>query len=138
MGINKRSLQRGFSNNRSSTSSFTTKKNNEAYLVIGDTYYPGGSVSGSLLCDSHLKYTQLYRFTDKEKLVEINEDLLHQIKLGISIKSITSDGYRAIIKAISQDLQILQFKGVCYTYIACAIFIIKPNQTLGSFNQLEY
>lgn len=103
MGISKRSLQRKFSSYLSSVPGFAIKQNKEAYLVIDGTYF-SGDMCLVLYYDSHIRYTQLYRITDKERFVQIKEDLLNLIQLGISVKSITCDGHRAILKAISEAL----------------------------------
>jgi hypothetical protein len=103
MGISKRSLQRKFSIYLSTVPNFAFKQNKEAYLVIDGTYFPG-DLCLVLYYDSHIKYTQLYRFTDKERFVQIKEDLLNIVNLRISIKSVTCDGHRAILKAVSVAL----------------------------------
>ncbi len=103
MGISKRNLQRKFSFYLSSHPSFAIKQNKEVYLVIDGTYFPG-DLCLILYYDSHIRYTQLYRFTDKERFVQIREDLHNLIKLGLMIKSVTCDGHRAILKAISVAL----------------------------------
>lgn len=53
-----------------------------------------------LYYDYDLKYCQMYRFGRKEVFSEILEDLINLGVLGIQIKSITSDGHSAILKAI--------------------------------------
>lgn len=42
----------------------------------------------------------MYRFTDKERYVQIKEDLENIQRLGIQIKAIICDGHSAILKAI--------------------------------------
>ena len=103
MGISKRSLQRKFSSYLSSVPRFSMKQNDETYLVIDGTYFPG-DLCLVLYYDTHIRYTQLYRFTDKERFEQIKEDLLNLIKLGINIRSVTCDGHHAILKAISTAL----------------------------------
>jgi len=103
MGISKRSLQRKFSTYLLSAPKFAIKQNEETYLVIDGTYFPG-DLCLVLYYDTHIRYTQLYRFTDKERFVQIKEDLLNLVKIGISIRSVTCDGHRAILKAISAAL----------------------------------
>jgi len=55
-----------------------------------------------LYYDSQIRYTQMYRFTDKERYLQIKEDLENIQSLGIKIKAITCDGHRAILKAIKE------------------------------------
>ncbi|MEZ4104670.1 MAG: transposase [Candidatus Paceibacterota bacterium] len=59
-----------------------------------------------LLCyqDNLDGYTQLIRFSDGEHYEEIREDLDNLIRLGIHIESITTDGHKAIRKAIQKSL----------------------------------
>ena len=45
-------------------------------------------------------YTQLLRFSNQENYSEIKEDLENLILLGVQIESITTDGHKAILKAI--------------------------------------
>lgn len=42
----------------------------------------------------------MYRFSDKERYLQIKEDLVNIGKLGIDIKSITCDGHPSILKAV--------------------------------------
>jgi transposase-like protein len=42
----------------------------------------------------------MYRLTDKERYVQIKEDLINIQRIGVEIKSITCDGHPAILKAI--------------------------------------
>ena len=80
---------------------FQIKRNQECYLVIDGTYFKGDWCM-VLYYDSQIKYTQMYRFTDKERYVQIKEDLENIQELGITIKAITCDGHRSILKAIKQ------------------------------------
>ena len=52
--------------------------------------------------DDLISYTQLLRFSDGERFVEIKEDLLNLLKLGLEIDSITCDGHKATLKAIKK------------------------------------
>jgi len=68
-------------------------------LVIDGTYFKG-DLCLVLYYDTEIRYSQLYRFTDKERYVQIKEDLDNIQRLGIVIKAITCDGNKAILKAI--------------------------------------
>jgi transposase-like protein len=48
-------------------------------------------------------YTQLIRFTDKERFEEIKEDLDNLIRLGVQLESITTDGHKSVLKAIRKS-----------------------------------
>ena len=52
--------------------------------------------------DNKISYTQLFRFSDGERFVEIKEDLLNLLNLGLEIESITCDGHKATLKAIKK------------------------------------
>lgn len=47
----------------------------------------------------------MYRFTDKERYIEIKEDLENIQRLGIKIKTVICDGHRAILKAVNQSCE---------------------------------
>lgn len=47
-------------------------------------------------------YTQLIRFSDGERYLEIKEDLENLIRLGVKLESITTDGHKSILKAIKK------------------------------------
>ena len=52
--------------------------------------------------DNTISYTQLFRFSDGERFVEIKEDLVNLLNLGLEIDSITCDGHKATLKAIKK------------------------------------
>ena len=99
IGCSKRTLQRRFTLYLSSAPTFQIKRNKNCYLIIDGTYFTGDFCL-VLYYDSQIKYSQLYRFSDKESYVQIKEDLDNLQQLGITLKSITCDGNKAILKAI--------------------------------------
>lgn len=103
MKVSKRTVQRKFTSYLNNVPLFNIKQNKEAYIVIDGTYFTG-NLCLILYYDSHIRYTQLYRFTDKERYSEIAEDLQNLMHLGIEIKAITCDGHKSILKAIAQVL----------------------------------
>lgn len=52
--------------------------------------------------DDFLSYTRLFRFSDAERYEEIKEDLTNLLRLGLQIDSITTDGRKAMLKAIKK------------------------------------
>lgn len=52
--------------------------------------------------DNDIKFTQLYRLTDKEHHEEIKEDLENLKVLGVQLASITCDGHKSTLKAIRE------------------------------------
>ena len=68
------------------------------YLKTDATYFKRFCV----VCyqDDLLSYTRLFRFSDAERYEEIKEVLTNLLHLGLQIDSITTDGYKATLKAI--------------------------------------
>ena len=95
-GYSKATLERMFKRYLDGAPKFQIKRNSEANIIMDATYFKG-DLCLMLYYDFDLKYCQMYRFGKKELFSEIREDLQN---LGIDIKSITSDGSPAIIKAI--------------------------------------
>ncbi len=98
-GYSKATLERKFKHYLNIAPVFQIKSNSEANIVMDATYFTG-ELCLMLYYDYDLKYCQMYRFGKKEIFSEIKEDLENLLKLGIKIKSITSDGHPAILKAI--------------------------------------
>ena len=80
---------------------FNIKGRCQSHLLIDGTYF-SNDLCLVLYRDNDIKYTQLYRFSDKERYEQIREDLVNLSNLGIQISSITCDGHNAILKAIKQ------------------------------------
>lgn len=103
-GCSKRTVQRRFKRYLDTAPRFEIKRNKACYLLIDGTYFKGDWCL-VLYYDSQIKYSQMYRFSDKERYVQIKEDIENIQSLGIHIKSITCDGHRAILKAIREACQ---------------------------------
>lgn len=69
--------------------------------MIDGTYFPA-DLCLILYYDHDLRYVQLYRHTDQERFKQIKEDLENLKKLGVDVYSVTCDGHKAILKAISK------------------------------------
>lgn len=69
--------------------------------MIDGTYF-AGDLCLILYYDHDLRYVQLYRHTDQERFRQIKEDLENLKKLGVDVYSVTCDGHKAILKAISK------------------------------------
>jgi len=67
-------------------------------------------------------YTQLIRVTDAERYSEIKEDLDNLIKLGVQIESITTDGHKSALKAISKALPEVLVQRCLDIYKECVCF----------------
>lgn len=95
-------LKRLFKTYLDSPPIFLIKKRVKAHLIIDGTYF-SNDLCLIIYRDNDIKYTQLYRFSDKERFEEIREDLLNLFLLGIDIESITCDGHRSVLKAIKHS-----------------------------------
>ena len=73
------------------------------HLLIDGTYFENG-LCLILYYDYDIQYVQLFRQTNQEKFKEIKEDLLNLKKLGTQIYSVTCDGHKSIMKAVSTVL----------------------------------
>jgi transposase len=98
-GQSERSLKRKFNAYLAQAPTVPIKSKTRSHLLIDGTYYTNG-LCLVLYQDHDIKYSQLYRFTDRERNEEICEDLENLKKLGVDLESVTCDGHRAIIKAV--------------------------------------
>jgi hypothetical protein len=98
-GMSISSLKRLFKTYLNRPPTFLIKKRIKVHLLIDGTYF-SNDLCLIIYRDNDIKYTQLYRFSDKERFDEIKEDLLNLSVLGIELESITCDGHKAILKAI--------------------------------------
>lgn len=73
----------------------------EINLLIDGTWFPN-NVCLVLYRDETAKTTLFYRITDDERASEIAEDLNTIQDIGVRIKSVTTDGSPAIIRAVEQ------------------------------------
>jgi Transposase, Mutator family len=100
-GYSVRTLKRYFDGYLSSPPRLSVYPSEKVNLLIDGTYFTHD------LClivyrDNTIKFTQLYRLSDGEWYDEIKEDLENLLALNVQIESITCDGHRAILKAISK------------------------------------
>lgn len=99
-GYSKTTLERKFKKYLSAAPTFQISRNSAANIILDATYFKG-DLCLMLYYDYGVKYCQMYRFGKREVFSEIKEDLENLQALGIKIKSITSDGHSAILKAVS-------------------------------------
>lgn len=98
-GMSQSSLQNLFRIYLKSAPTVEIRSKSKVHLLIDGTYFSNG-LCLILYYDHDIRYVQLYRHTDKEKLREIKEDLLNLKKLNVEIYSVTCDGHRAILSAV--------------------------------------
>ena len=85
--------------------------------------------------DNTFKFTQLYRFSDRERYLEIKEDLLNLLNLGVQIESITSDGHKAILKAVREALpDAVQQRCLVHIQRDCRIWLTKNPKSFAGYD----
>jgi hypothetical protein len=99
--LQRKALQKLFKNFLSSAPTMSIVSKKSAHLIIDATYFEGNRCL-ILYRDNDLRFTQLFRFSDRERYREIKEDLKNLNKLGVEIESVTCDGHRAMLKAIKE------------------------------------
>jgi hypothetical protein len=98
-GQSERSLKRKFNYYLQQAPTVPIKSKTRSHLLIDGTYFTNGMCL-VLYQDHDIKYSQLYRFTDRERYEEIRDGLENLKVLGVDLESVTCDGHRAIIKAV--------------------------------------
>ncbi|MBA2562908.1 MAG: transposase [Chitinophagaceae bacterium] len=73
----------------------------KVHLLIYGTYLPNG-LCLILYYDHNIRYVQLYRTSNKEKLREISQDLKALRTLGVDVYSVTCDGHKSILRAVAK------------------------------------
>lgn len=103
-------------------------------LLIDGTYFSNG-ICLVLYRDATIKFTQLYRLTDGEHYTEIKEDLENLLSLGVQIESVTSDGHKAILKAIKTVLPDAKLQR-CLVHIQrdCRIWLTKNPKSFAGYD----
>ena len=99
-GYSTRQLSRWFDEYLEDYPTWHTNGNERVNLLIDGTWFPN-KLCLVLYRDETVKSTLFYRLTDDEWAEEIEEDLRNIQSLGIEIESVTSDGGRNIIKAVT-------------------------------------
>jgi AraC-like DNA-binding protein len=98
-GLSQSSLQKLFKAYLLSAPLVAIRTRREAHLLIDASYFSGG-LCLILYYDHDVRYVQLYRHSNQEKYTEIKEDLQNLKALGVTLKSVTCDGHKAILKAV--------------------------------------
>lgn len=101
MQMSERSIGRLFKEYLNKAPAIAVKSKSQVHLIIDGTYLPNG-LCLILYYDHDIRYVQLYRSSNSEKLREITQDLKALKTLGISLYSVTCDGHRSILKAIKK------------------------------------
>ena len=101
IGMSQSSIQRLFKFYLKSPPENLICSKGNVHLLIDGTYFSNG-LCLVLYYDYDIQYVQLFRETSDEKFKEIKEDLENLKKLGVDVYSVTCDGHKAIIKAVSK------------------------------------
>ncbi len=83
------------------------RENNNCHLMIDGTYF--GDVCLLNYFDNDLKYLQYFEIVGNENYLDFKLGLELLKRAGLNIKSITSDGDRALIMAINEVLPGVEF-----------------------------
>lgn len=100
-GMSQSSLQRLFKQYLQSPPRNLVKSKRNVHLLIDATYFTN-ELCLILYYDYDIQYVQLFRNTNKEKFKEIREDLENLKALGVEVYSVTCDGHKSILKAVSR------------------------------------
>jgi len=100
-GMSQSSIQRLFHLYLKSPPYNLIKSKDKVHLIIDGTYFSNG-LCLVLYYDYDIQYVQLFRETNQEKFKEIKEDLINLKKLGVDVYSVTCDGHKAILKAVTK------------------------------------
>lgn len=100
-GMSQSSLQRLFTTYLKSPPKNLIKSKGKVHLLIDGSYFSNG-LCLVLYYDCKLQYVQLFRQTNNEKYKEIKEDLENLKKPGVEVYSVTCDGHKAILKAVTK------------------------------------
>ena len=100
-GMSQSSLQRLFKRFLKDAPTVPIRSKGKVHLLIDGSYFPK-DLCLILYYDHDLRYVQLYRQTDQESYKQIREDLDNLRRLGVDVYSVTCDGHKAILKAITK------------------------------------
>ncbi len=95
------SLQRLFRQYLLTAPEVKIRSKSHVHILIDGTYFSNG-LCLILYYDHDIRYVQLYRETNKEKMRDIREDLQNLKVLGVDIYSVTCDGHKSILSAVAR------------------------------------
>ena len=101
MQTSNRSLSRLFNKYLLEAPQIPVRSKTKVHLVIDATYLPNG-LCLIIYIDHDTRYVQLYRTTTQEKFREICQDLKVLKSLGVDVYSVTCDGHKSILKAVTK------------------------------------
>jgi hypothetical protein len=95
-------LQRTFYKLLEQSTSIRIIKRNRVHLRIAATYF--ATFCFVYFQDDFDRYTRLLRFIDGEHYKEFRENLTNLLNLEIQSESITTDGYKSLLKKINKSI----------------------------------
>lgn len=101
-GMSQSTIQRLFKRLLENAPTVPIRSKEKVHLLIDGSYFPN-DLCLVLYYDHDLRYVQLYRHTDQERYTQIKEDLDNLKLLGVDVYSVTCDGHKAILKAITKS-----------------------------------
>ncbi len=124
MQMSNRSISRLFKKFLSQAPQIPVKSKGLVHLLIDGTFLPNG-LCLILYYDHDIRYVQLHRTSSYEKFREIYQDLKVLKSLGAQVYSVTCDGRKSILKAISKVYPqaviqrcVVHVKRQCRTYFS--------------------
>ena len=101
MGMSARSISRLFKQYLCQAPPIPVKSTRQVHLLIDGTYLPN-KLCLILYYDHDIRYVQLYRSSSTEKFRDICQDLKVLKDIGVQVYSVTCDGHKAILKAVTK------------------------------------
>lgn len=137
-GYSKSKIQRLFKHYLNAPPVFSIPQKQSVHIIIDGTYFTK-DICLIVYRNSEIKCTQLYRLSDQERHEEIREDLENIRALNINIKSITSDGHAAILKAIKKVFKNTVVAQRCVVHIQrmSRIWLTKSPKSIVAKELLE-
>lgn len=131
-GYSTRTLKRYFHDYLREAPVLKVRRSEKVNLLIDGTYF-SNNLCLILYRDQQIKYTQLYRLWDGEWYEELKEDLQNLMSLGVQIESITCDGHKALLKAISKVCKTVIVQR-CLVHIQrmCRIWLTSRPQNMAA------
>lgn len=136
-GMSQSSIQRLFKHYLSTAPELDIRHKQQAHLLIDGTYFPN-DLCLVLYYDHDIRFTQLYRFTDQERYLEIREDLENIRSLGIQVVSITCDGHSAVLKSIRKVFpEVIIQRCIVHVVRQCSAWLTQRPQSAAAYELLQ-
>ena len=142
MQISNRSISRLFKKFLEQAPQIPVKSKKHVHLLIDGTYLPNG-LCLILYYDHDIRYVQLYRTSSQEKFREIYQDLKALKSLGVEVYSVTCDGHKSILKAVTKAYPnaviqrcVVHVKRQCRAYLSSRPKLEASKELLFIANQI--